>query len=170
MPFRKPARRKNVLHRISCRGGLLKSLICSLSLSILILCSCESKAGTGALVGAGVGAGTGALISPTPAGVLIGAGVGAATGAAIGAALDSSDRDHIQKESPSTMHKIDRNEQLSINDIKKMSEAGISDDKIIGTIHSTGSVFYLSSHDIDSLKKAGVSQRVIDYMIQTGQR
>jgi outer membrane lipoprotein SlyB len=133
----------------------------------LFLTSCESKAGTGALVGTGVGMGAGALISPTPQGVLIGGAVGAVSGALVGAALDSSDRDNIKRDSPKTMNKIDRGEQLSMEDIEKMSEAGISDDKIIGTIHSTGSIYHLSASDVEELKKAGVSQRVIDYMLQT---
>jgi gas vesicle protein len=112
--------------------------------------------------------GAGALISPTPAGVLIGGAVGAVGGALIGASLDSSDRDNVQRESPQTMRKIDRREQLSMRDIEKMSQAGISDDKIIGTIQSTGSVYRLSTSDIQELKDNGVHQRVIDYMLQTG--
>jgi hypothetical protein len=133
----------------------------------LALLGCESKAGTGALIGTGIGAGAGALINPTAGGVLIGAGVGAATGAMIGAALDSSDREKIRKKSPQTAKKVEHREQLSIDDIIKMSEAGIADDKIIGTIQSTGSVYHLSSSDVDELKRGGVSQRVIDYMMQT---
>ncbi len=136
-------------------------------LGAIVLSACETKTQTGALVGAGLGAGTGALISPTPGGVLIGAGVGAATGAIVGSALDSSDRERVEQQSPQTMRRVDRGEQLSIKDIEKMSQAGISDDKIIGTIQSTGSVYHLTSSDIDQLKQAGVSQRVIDYMLQT---
>jgi hypothetical protein len=145
----------------------MRTAIFILTTGTLIISGCESKAGTGALVGTGVGMGAGALISPTPAGVLIGGAVGAVGGAMIGAALDDSDRDNIQRNSPQTMQKIDRGEQLSITDIEKMSKAGISDDKIIGTIHSTGSVYHLSYSDIEELKNAGVSQRVIDYMLQT---
>jgi hypothetical protein len=144
----------------------MRSVLAILVLTTFLF-SCESKAGTGALVGTGVGMGAGALISPTPQGILIGGAVGAVSGALIGAALDDSDRDRIRENSPKTMKKIDRGEQLSLKDIEKMSEAGISDDKIIGTIHSTGSVYHLSSSDIEELKNAGVSQRVIDYMLQT---
>ena len=135
----------------------------TLIITAATLVGCETNTQTGALVGAGVGAGAGALISPTPAGILIGAGVGAATGALVGSALDANDRERV----PQTAKKIDRGEQLSLKDIEKMSEVGISDDKIIGTIHSTGSVYYLSSEDIQELKDAGVSQRVIDYKLQT---
>lgn len=132
-----------------------------------LLTSCENKTETGALAGGALGAGTGALISPTVGGVVIGAAVGAAAGGLVGAALDEQDRKIVKKESPQTMKKIDRGEQLSLNDIEKMSQAGIADDKIIGTIHSTGSIYNLSSSDITDLKNAGVSQRVIDHMLQT---
>jgi len=132
-----------------------------------ILAGCENEAETGALVGAGVGMGAGALVSPTPAGVLIGGAAGAVGGALIGAALDSSDRDKLDHESPRTTRKIDRGEQLSMKDIERMTQAGLSDDKIIGAIHSTGSVYHLSTSDVQELKNNGVSQRVIDYMLQT---
>ena len=129
---------------------------------------CENKAGTGALVGAGGGAVTGALISHNASGALIGGAAGAVGGAIIGAALESSDRDSLQKQSPRTLNKIDNKEQLSVDDVKKMSKAGLSDNVIISQIQATNSVFYLSTADIIDLKNAGVSQRVIDYMIQTG--
>ncbi len=131
-----------------------------------ILSSCESSAGTGALVGAGAGVGAGALISGTPQGALIGGAAGAAGGALIGAAVDSS-KDTSPQESPRKPSKEKSNGQLSIEDIKRMTQAGVTDDKIISTIQSTGSVFYLSSSDITDLKKAHVSQRVIDFMLQT---
>jgi hypothetical protein len=137
------------------------------AIGTILATGCENKAETGALVGAGVGMGAGALISPTPAGILIGGAAGAVGGALIGAALDSSDRQNLQQESPRTMNKIDRGEQLSMRDIERMSQAGISDDKIISTIHSTGSVYHLSANDVQELKDYGVSQRVIDFMLQT---
>ncbi len=145
----------------------MKALSLPLMIGAISLVGCSSDAGTGALVGAGIGAGTGALISPTAGGVLIGAGVGAATGAVIGAALDDSDRENVQERSPKTMKKIDKGEQLSTKDIETMSQAGVSDDKIISIIQSTGSVFHLSTSDVQKLEDAGVSKRVIDYMLQT---
>ncbi len=139
----------------------------TLILTSIALFSCESKAGTGALVGGGLGVGAGALISGTPQGALIGGAVGAVSGALIGAALDADDRRDLQQQSPQTLKRVDKGQQLSITDIEKMSQAGISDDKIIGTIQSTGSIYHLSSSDIAELKSAGVSQHVIDYMQQT---
>ena len=56
---------------------------------------------------------------------------------------------------------------VTIEDIKTMNNAGITDDKIISLIKSTGSVYHLSSADVEDLQRAGVSKRVINYMLQT---
>lgn len=133
----------------------------------LTLWGCENKAGTGALIGAGGGAVVGGALGGG-GGALIGGTAGAVGGAIIGAALDSSDRSSLDRESPRTLKKIDRGEPLSVTDVKKMSKAGLSDDVIISQIDATHSVFHLSTADIVDLKKSGVSQRVINYMIQTG--
>jgi len=139
-----------------------------LASSLLFFVSCTSRAGTGALVGAGVGATGGVVISGSGSGALIGGAVGAATGAIVGAALDESDRNSLERESPRTLRKIDNREQLSIEDIKKMSRAGLSNQVIISQIDATQSVFYLSTADLIYLKKSGISQEVIDHMIRSG--
>ncbi len=82
-------------------------------------------------------------------------------------ALDANDREIIAKEAPYTMKRIESGDKLSINDIKTMTQLGISDDKIIGTIRTSNSVYNLSSSDIEDLKNHGVSKRVIDTMRQT---
>jgi outer membrane lipoprotein SlyB len=133
-----------------------------------LLSSCETKTQTGALAGAGIGATAGALISHDAGGALIGGALGAAGGALIGSALDAQDRQIMQQQSPNTLRRIDNGQPLSIQDIKDMSRAGIKDDVIISQIRATNSVYHLSSADIISLKEAGVSQRVINAMIQTG--
>lgn len=145
----------------------MRIIATSLLALTLLLSACESKTGTGALVGAGVGVGAGALIGGG-SGALIGGAVGTVGGAVVGYLLDRSDQESLQNSSPQTLRKINRGEQLSIRDIEKMSNAGISDDKIIGIIDSTGSTYHLTSSDVADLKNAGVSQRVIDYMLQTG--
>jgi hypothetical protein len=89
-------------------------------------------------------------------------------GAAFDTALDDSDRSSLQQQSPKTLRKIDHREQLSTADVKKMSQAGLSNTAIINQIQATSSIFYLSTADIIDLKNSGVSQRVINYMIQTG--
>ncbi len=133
-----------------------------------ILCSCETKTGTGALAGAGVGALAGGLIGGNATGALIGAGVGALAGGLVGAALDEQDRKIMQQNSPQTLQKIDSKEQLSTNDIEAMSRNGLSDDVIINQIKHTDSVFHLTAEQIIELKQAGVSEKVIQSMIDSG--
>lgn len=82
--------------------------------------------------------------------------------------LDQSDRTYLEKESPQTLKKIDQQQQLTVDDIKKMAHAGLSDDVIMSQIDETHSIFYLSSADIVDLQKSKISQEVINYMIQTG--
>lgn len=65
------------------------------------------------------------------------------------------------------MQQVSSKEQITIEDIKTMNNAGVTDDKIISLIKSTGSVYHLSSTDVEDLKRAGVSKRVINYMLQT---
>jgi uncharacterized protein YcfJ len=125
----------------------------------LILISCETKAGSGALIG---GAG-GALIGGVAGGgtgALIGAGAGAVGGAIIGAALDASDREKLDD---STRRRYDSGEPLTVSDVVKMHEAKIDDDKIIGALNGNGT-YSLTSDDVEKLKKAGVSKKVIKAM------
>lgn len=145
----------------------MKSAIFCLFVGSLLITSCSTKTGTGILVGAGVGAGTGAIIGGGE-GALIGGAVGAVAGGLVGAALDEQDRKIMEQRSPQTLHRIDRGEQLSLQDIKNMSRNGLSDDVIINQIKATNSVFNLSSDQIIDLKESGVSQKVINYMVKTG--
>jgi outer membrane lipoprotein SlyB len=146
----------------------MRTLNMGLLVASLLIAGCESKTGTGALIGAGVGVGAGALIGGG-GGALIGGAAGAVGGALIGYLLSQEDQDKLESSSPQTVRRINNREQLSLQDIEKMSNAGISDSKIIEVIDATGSVYQLSSSDVQRLKNAGVSHRVIDYMLQTGE-
>lgn len=147
----------------------MKSIIVSTAALSILLIGCSSKAGTGALVGGAVGVGAGALIGGG-GGAVIGGAAGAVGGAIIGAALEDSDRENLQRNSPGTLKRIDRGEPLSTSDIKNMSRNGISDDVIISQIQATQSTYYLNADQIVDLKNSGVSQKVINFMIQTGQQ
>lgn len=144
-------------------------LAMTLLITSIVLTSCETNTQTGALTGAGVGVVAGGLISGSPTGALIGGAIGAAGGALIGYAMDEHDRAVMAERNPQTMHRIDRGEQLSIDDVKNMSNNGLRDDVIINQIKATNSQFTLSADDIIDLKDAGVSQHVINYMIETGE-
>jgi hypothetical protein len=63
--------------------------------------------------------------------------------------------------------KMIHGDALSLYDIKSMSRAGVSDGVIIRYIRDHGTVYYLSSDDVTGLRKAGVSQSVVDFMMAT---
>ena len=56
---------------------------------------------------------------------------------------------------------------LGIEDIKALAKAGLSDDLIVSQIRNSGTVYHLNAADIILLKNAGVSEKVIDCMINT---
>ncbi|HSW86071.1 MAG TPA: glycine zipper domain-containing protein [Rhabdochlamydiaceae bacterium] len=146
----------------------MKAYLLASTTLVLILSSCATKTQSGALGGAAVGALAGGLIGGNATGALIGGAVGAAGGALIGYSLDQQDRETLGRNSPRTLYRIDHGEQLSLEDIKEMSRNGLSNQVIINQIKATNSVFYLSTRQIVDLKRDGVSERVIDYMIETG--
>src|SRR5690242_13341631 len=111
------------------------------------LTGCATKTQTGALAGAGIGAGSGALIGGRR-GALIGGAIGTVGGALVGTALDEQDRQIMEMQAAHAYRQIQRGQQLSLGDIKDMSDAHINDSVIINQIWATGSVFYLSSRDI----------------------
>lgn len=56
---------------------------------------------------------------------------------------------------------------LAKDDVVRLSQEGIADDVIISQIEATHSKFFLTVDEIIALRKAKVSQRVIDRMIGT---
>ena len=132
-----------------------------------VFSSCSSKTGTGALAGGAVGAGAGAVISGGT-GAVIGGAVGIVGGALVGAALDEQDKKIMDRTSPRTVERMDRGEPLTIGDIIKLSQGGVSDDTIIRYMKQTRTTYNLSQSQINRLQEAGVSQRVINYMVETG--
>lgn len=135
------------------------------ALSILI-CGCETKTGTGVLAGAGLGAVTGGALGGGK-GALIGGAVGAAAGGIVGAALDEQDRRVMDRTSPRTVERMDRSEPLTVNDVIKLSQGGVSDETIIRYMQQTSTTYSLSQAQIRRLQDAGVSQRVINYMVDS---
>jgi len=52
-----------------------------------------------------------------------------------------------------------------VADVKAMAKAGVSDEVIMSQIRSSRAVYRLTTAEIIDLKDSGVSQRVIDFMI-----
>lgn len=138
-----------------------------LGMAIVATYGCATNAGTGAIAGGTIGAGSGALIAGS-GGALIGVAVGAGTAALVGASLDEQDRRVMEQSSPRTIDRMDRGEPLTINDVIKLSQGGVNDVSVIRYIRDTASSYQLSQAQIRRLQDAGVSQRIINYMIETG--
>jgi len=58
-------------------------------------------------------------------------------------------------------------EKLGISDIIVLSKAGVADDVLIDKIARTRSVFRLTAEEVGALVKEGVSNRVINFMLNT---
>ena len=56
-------------------------------------------------------------------------------------------------------------QNLSLADIKALAKAEVADDIIISEINNTRSIFSLTAQAIIDLKNAGVSEKVIAYMM-----
>jgi hypothetical protein len=89
------------------------------------------------------------------------------TGGLISLSLDKSDQENLKKRSRLTYDRVDRGEPLNINDNIALSQSGISDAKIIELIQKTDSHYYITSSQTYRMRKAGVSERLINFMAQT---
>jgi hypothetical protein len=57
-----------------------------------------------------------------------------------------------------------------VADIKALAKAGISDEVIVSQVRNSRAVFHLTTAEILELKEGGVSEKVIDFMINTANR
>jgi len=60
-----------------------------------------------------------------------------------------------------------RTQPMGLPDIKMLAKSGVSDEVILSQIRNSHTVYRLSAADILDLKDAGVSEKVIDFMINT---
>lgn len=137
------------------------------ALLIVVLTSCASNTGTGVITGTILGAGIGGITGGGK-GALIGSAAGLIAGGLVGAALDEQDRKVMERNSPRTVDRMDRGEPLTINDVIKLSQSGVSDDTISRYLIETDSYYHLSQAQVRRLQDAGVSQRIISEMIASG--
>jgi len=126
--------------------------------------------GTGALMGGAIGAISGAAIGGPRnggAGALIGAAAGVIAGGLIGHQMDEEQQAQLRAQAPQTYVRVEQRQPLGIADVKAMVKAGVADDVIISQIIGSHTVFHLSAADIIDLHNSGVSDRVVNYMINT---
>lgn len=122
---------------------------------------------SGALGGAAAGAIVGSTARHAGPGALVGGAVGAVVGGLIGHGMDQAQQQRLQAQAPQTWRHIEQSQPLEVADVKALAKAGVSDDLIISQIHNSRTVYHLGTSDIIALKTAGVSERVIDFMINT---
>jgi len=160
-----------------CRRIMKYKAIClAIAAAGALLTGCETPEGTpdrtatGALLGGAIGVASGALLGGhhhAGEAALIGGGIGAVTGGLIGHSMDADERARLRAQAPETYARVDTGQPVGIEDVKAMSRSGVSDEVIISQIRNTRTAYRLSAADIIALHDAGVSQAVIDYMINT---
>src|SRR5271170_5656606 len=152
------------------------ALILILSGLAVVLTGCvnpdgtQNNTGSGALIGGALGALTGAVIGGPRnggAGALIGAAAGAIGGGLIGNSMDQEQNARLRAEAPQTYVRVEQNQPLAVADVKALAQAKVGDDIIISQIRNSHTVYHLSAADIIDLRNSGVSENVIDFMINT---
>ena len=102
------------------------------------------------------------------AGALIGGAIGAITGGLIGNSMDQKGSGKIcATQAPQTYVRVEQNQPLAVADVKALAQAKVGDDLIISQIRTSHTVYHLSAADIIDLRNSGVSENVLDFMINT---
>jgi outer membrane lipoprotein SlyB len=154
----------------------LNILILTAATSAVVLTGCQYPNGEqnntagGALIGGAIGAASGAVIGGrnAGAGALIGGAIGAITGGLIGNSMDAEQREQLRTQAPQTYVHVQQGQPLGTEDVKALARAGVSDDVIIAQIQNSHTVYHLSAADIIDLHGAGVTDKVVNFMINTG--
>jgi Glycine zipper/WXXGXW repeat (2 copies) len=150
-----------------------QALVLIFATSAVVLTGCEypngqiNHTGSGALIGAGTGALIGGANGRGGNGALVGAAIGAIAGTIVGSAMDEEQRERLRVRAPQTYARVEQGQPLSVADVKAMGQAGVSEDIILAQIRNSRTVYHLSAADIIDLHNAGVSDRIIDFMIGT---
>ncbi len=148
--------------------GLMSCLAASVCLT-----GCMSPTGrpdytaSGALAGGATGAIVGSMGRHPGSAPLVGAAVGAVIGGLIGHGMDQDQEAQLRAQAPQTLQRLEQSQPLTAPDVKALARAGISDDLIISQIRNSRTVYHLSTADIVDLKNSGVSEKIIDFMINT---
>jgi hypothetical protein len=76
-------------------------------------------------------------------------------------------------ENPPPVERSDQGPSTSVTsvaDVKALAKAGLSDDVILSHLRNSRAVYHLTTSEIIDLKQSGVSEKIIDFMINTGGR
>ncbi|HZF00374.1 MAG TPA: YXWGXW repeat-containing protein [Methylomirabilota bacterium] len=149
------------------------ALTLAVATSAVVLTGCQypngetNNTGSGALIGAGTGALIGGANGRGGGGALIGAAIGAVAGTIIGSSMDEEQRERLRAQAPQTYVRVEQGQPLATADVKALAQAGVNDDIIIAQIRNSHTIYHLSAADIIDLHNAGVSDRVVNFMINT---
>jgi hypothetical protein len=99
-------------------------------------------------------------VGNTGAGAAIGAATGALSGAAVGASLDGIEARNRAEIEARLGHPAAAG-AVTIDDVIKMSRAGVSEDVIVNHIHNQGAAAPLQANDLIVLQQQGVTPRVV---------
>jgi len=67
-------------------------------------------------------------------------------------------------------YKIEHGKALTLKEIKSLSAEGVTDDILLRNIDASYAAYRLDSNQVEDLKTAGVSERVIDALLASGDR
>ena len=149
------------------------SLLVMVGVLAISITGCMSPQGrpdytaSGALAGGATGAIVGSLSRHPRSGALVGGAVGAVIGGLIGHGIDQEQEARLRTQSPQTLQRVEQGQPLLVADVEALAKAGIKDDLIISQIRNSRTVYHLTTADIIALKNAGVSDKVVDFMINT---
>jgi hypothetical protein len=81
--------------------------------------------------------------------------------------LEVSVRDRLRKQNSATWERFEHDLPLSVTDVKVLSNAGVKSDTLIDHLRDSRAVYQLTTQDVVDLNQAGVSSKVVDYMLNT---
>jgi hypothetical protein len=81
--------------------------------------------------------------------------------------MDQEQQERLREQAPQTYVRVDQGQPLGVADVKALAQAKVSDDVIISQIRNSHTVYHLSASDIIDLRNSGVSEKVLDFMINT---
>jgi hypothetical protein len=68
---------------------------------------------------------------------------------------------------PPQVQRSDQGQSIGVADVKALATAGLSDEVVLSHIRNSQAVYHLTTAEIIDLKNSGVSEKVIDFMINT---
>jgi len=86
-----------------------------------------------------------------------------------GLICNAADRERVARWQSQSPHYVlvDQGRPTSLADVIALAKAGICDDVIINQIRNSRPVYHLTAVDVIGLRDAGVSDKVVNYMINT---